>query len=370
MNRKRHRSFQLLAVMAMLCMDEGRACPASRCPSGSPVDLQNTVGDDLLQEEIAMAAGEFPGMDGPVQSVTCDQLAAIRELRVTSFARGARIAAFLTGVESLAIGKHKKYYDPEATISPADTRGICSLASVKKLSLGPVKTLAEVSCLSKLEQLIVDSVASGDLSPLRGLTRLRLLHIGTGDPGFWIGDPDRQATGLGYSQRAAGPISDLGPLAGLKGLEVLEVVGGRIADLSALRGLTVLRVLNLSWNEISALDAIGALPRLEALMLRGNAVSDLVPVGGLQRLRELLVDDNPVVDVQPIARLSELERVELGGTKVADIRALAALPKLKVLGLCTCPAIVEHARLNRQAIKALRKRGAVTGTDLHSCRCC
>ena len=109
-----------------------------------------------------------------------------------------------------------------------------------------------------------------DLSPLKGLTKLKLLKL-----------DDNQ-------------ISDLSPLKGLTDLKSLSLINNKITDLSPLKGLTNLKELWLSDNEISDLSPLKGLTDLRVLVLTKNKISDLSPLKGLMNLKELWLGGNPI----------------------------------------------------------------------------
>ena len=72
------------------------------------------------------------------------------------------------------------------------------------------------------------------------------------------------------SYLAGNQITDVGALAGLTQLTVLNLGGNRITDVSALAGLTRLTELNLNATEITDASALAGLTRLTSLSLWFN----------------------------------------------------------------------------------------------------
>ena len=128
-------------------------------------------------------------------------------------------------------------------------------------------------------------------------------------------------------------LAEVRALAGLAGLEALDLSDNRIADVWPLAGLAELRRLDLSGNRIADVAALAELAKLEVLDLGGNAVADVWPLAGLGGLRRLDLSDNRVADVSALAALAGLEVLDLGGNAVADAWPLAGLAGLRRVDL-------------------------------------
>lgn len=166
-------------------------------------------------------------------------------------------------------------------------------------------------------------------------------------------------------------ITDLSPLAGLTGLENLQLGNGsdEISDLSPLEGLTNLQYLSLSANlEPVDLSPLRPLVNLQSLTFDGNNsgrnnwITDLsflvgkdkitqlyLPVGELKSLAGLedctsLVDlnlygDLEIDDLSPISGLTKLQQLHMsrngGGSSYTgtDLRALSGLTDLRSITL-------------------------------------
>jgi uncharacterized protein YjbI with pentapeptide repeats len=71
------------------------------------------------------------------------------------------------------------------------------------------------------------------------------------------------------------PLTDLSPLAGLSGLQRLDLWGTRVSDLSALAGLSGLQSLDLDGTPVSDVSPLAGLIGLQNLNLVGTPVSDV-----------------------------------------------------------------------------------------------
>ncbi|MEH6449218.1 MAG: leucine-rich repeat domain-containing protein [Oleispira sp.] len=70
-------------------------------------------------------------------------------------------------------------------------------------------------------------------------------------------------------------LSDITPLANVKGLQVLYATNNSIESVSALTGLPELTAISLRSNKLSDADVFYTLPQLKKLYLQGNAELDL-----------------------------------------------------------------------------------------------
>jgi serine/threonine protein kinase/Leucine-rich repeat (LRR) protein len=187
-----------------------------------------------------------------------------------------------------------------------------------------------------------------DLSPVRGLSRLRALKCS----GF--GDRNSPLTDLsplsGLPLRtlilAKGELFDLSPLRGMP-LTEFSCYGTRVTDLSPLQGMK-LRVLNCDSLHVSDFTPLKGMP-LEELVVSKNA-EDLNVLAGMNTLEHLCFERTTISDISPllglklhtinmfgspVSELSPLRGMKLtflhcGGTKVSDLSPLNGMP-LKVL---------------------------------------
>lgn len=131
----------------------------------------------------------------------------------------------------------------------------------------------------------------------------------------------------------AGDVSDLTPLAGLTGLETLDLSMNQISDLSPLKDMIMLKDLNLNFNSISNLETISNFKNLESLQIVVNSVSDLTPLAGLINLKTLFLDHNEVNDLTPLANLINLKSLSFGNTEIRDLSILKNLNSLESLSV-------------------------------------
>jgi len=128
-------------------------------------------------------------------------------------------------------------------------------------------------------------------------------------------------------------IRDLSPLAGLRGLERLDLSGTGVTDVSALSGLSGLQALNLSRTGVTDVSALSGLSGLEWLSLSRTGVTDVSALSGLSRLQTLDLSRTGVTDVSALSGLSGLQKLDLSRTGVTDVSALSGLSGLRELVL-------------------------------------
>ena len=136
-------------------------------------------------------------------------------------------------------------------------------------------------------------------------------------------DPDDE----GFSNR----INDLSPLSGMTRLRVLNLARGGVQDLSPLAGLTSLEHLDVGFNGVKDLSPVAALTRLEALIAPDNHIDDLTGLEGAGTLKELDVSDNDITDISQLAGLTSLERLNISHNELGDLSALTDLASLERL---------------------------------------
>ena len=178
-------------------------------------------------------------------------------------------------------------------------------------------SLAGLEHATGLVELNIGRHVVSDLSPLAGLTSLRVLSA------------------------PIGPIANLSPLAKLTGLTDLWLGGNAIADISPLAGLVSLRELNVGANAVTNIDAVTKLTSLTWLGIYSNAISDISPVAGLTALRTVQMANNNVADLGPLVRnpgIGDGDNIEVHGNPIP------------------CGA-------NAQSVRALQARGARVYAD-------
>jgi hypothetical protein len=102
------------------------------------------------------------------------------------------------------------------------------------------------------------------------------------------------------------PLADLSPLAGLSGLRLLFLNDTPVSDISPLSGLSGLRLLDLGGTKVSDVSPLSTLNGLQYLHFSGTPVGDVSPLKMLVNLRELDLTNTPANDLSPLAGISGL----------------------------------------------------------------
>ena len=128
-------------------------------------------------------------------------------------------------------------------------------------------------------------------------------------------------------------ITDIKPLAGLKGLKTLSITLDHDVDLSILDSLTGLEKLYLHGTKSIVLPPLEKLQKLRILSIYNPEVSDLSGLKGLNNLKELYLESTQVSDLSPLRKLHSLEGLYLESTKIKDLKQLSELKSLIHLGV-------------------------------------
>ena len=246
---------------------------------------------------------------------------------------------------SIQVALTKKYL-PEKQWLPEDQSGIVAdnyinirgrlySKSLTRLDLSNLyledESFAFLEQMTELTELRLNSCSISDLTPLaglKGLTFLTLDYTGTKDLSPLSGLPN-----LTYLTLRGNAISDLSPLAGLTNLKGLVLTENRIEDLAPLSGLTGLTSLALSSNNISDLAPLAGLTNLNWLLLDRNAIESIDPLAGLANLTDLSLAYNQISDLTPLSGLARLNDLSLTGNQIEDFSPLAGLAGLTWLDL-------------------------------------
>ena len=242
--------------------------------------------------------------------------------------RSLEWAADLTGLEKLYITIYDCPYDEPCLDDLTPLRGMTRMRELDLPNTSRLKSLEGLENMTKLERLYINgsNALYTDLDPLKNLTRVTTFHI-----------PDRANTGTSY---------DASGIAGMTSLTELTLEPS-MESLEPLRNLTGLESLNLSgtWHPASAfrsLEPLSDLTELRELRLDlGGWVTDLSPLASLTGLRELTIysetgngrGNQRLKDISPLASLTNLRTLELNEDGVTDISALAGLEHLQKVSI-------------------------------------
>jgi hypothetical protein len=108
---------------------------------------------------------------------------------------------------------------------------------------------------------------------------------------------------------------------------------GPACSVNARGQITALMIRN---SRLRDLGPLAELAHLQVLDLERNKIVDLSPLAGLSKLKEITLFKNQISDPSPLEKLTRLTSINLAANKIADVREaarLALLPKMKELVL-------------------------------------
>ena len=212
--------------------------------------------------------------------------------------------AGLTKLQELNLGD-KGVYD----ISP-----LAGLTELKVLNLGNlnpggnrISDISPLAGLTKLRILSLNNNRISDISPLA--TLINLEHLQLSDM-YHSTDNMFQSISSRQFRTTQGVLSDISPLAGLTKLRILSLNNNRISDISPLATLINLEGLGLQFNNISDISPLANLQKLRGtLNLFGNNISDVSPLANLREIIALQLQFNEISDISPLDGLPAHTRV-------------------------------------------------------------
>ena len=281
------------------------------------------IPDPRLRAAIEASLGKASGIP-----ITIEEMATLTKLIPRGSIRD------LTGIEfAVNLRELNAIWVSENKIS--DISPLAGLTRLRILNLkdSEISDISPLAGLTELEDLNLKDSEISDVSPLAGLTKLERLDLSENN----ISDVDVSLlsglTELRQLQLVSNDISDLSPLAGLTKLRTLGLNGNDISDVSPLAGLTELRHLTFASNNISDVSPLSGLTELWTLGLSSNNISDVSPLSGLTELRTLGLNGNDISDVSPLSGLTKLKRLYLSENNISDVSPLSGLTELSELRL-------------------------------------
>jgi internalin A len=173
-----------------------------------------------------------------------------------------------------------------------------------------------------LKELSAPGRGISDLTGLEYATNLASLNLGEFFY-YWDWPPELRTN----------QVRDISPLAGLTRLKLLDLSSNLISDISALSGLTALETLAIYNNQITDISALSGLKNLTSLDMERNRITDIAPLSGLTNLKSLELSSNPIMDTSALSMLTGLESLSLSRAGLTTIPALTNLPNLTFLDL-------------------------------------
>ena len=188
-----------------------------------------------------------------------------------------------------------------------------------------IKDLSGIEFATNLVHLNVRFNSITDISSIKGLNQLKELRLrGNKISDFSVLTELESLKELWISGEK---ITDFSSLAELTNLEGFGAWGLYIDDISSLSGFTKLRWLELGHNhkELSDISPLANIKGLKRLVLYGLGVEDISPLASLKGLKDLTINANKVSDVSPLAGLTELVFLSLSGNDIWDFSPIEGL---------------------------------------------
>lgn len=175
--------------------------------------------------------------------------------------------------------------------------------------------------------------------------------IGGGDLELLVRCSNLRVLVLDYQQ-----IADLTPLAELP-LEYLSLTGNQVSDLSPLAGMTGLQVLDLGENPVRSAEGLSGLPGLREVTLEATGITSVEPFRD-SGIRALNVRTTWVRDYTPLETCPELTRLVTGSMPEGAAETLAGLTGLEELRLYSTPGLDLALLAGFQDLRALDVYGS------------
>lgn len=188
-----------------------------------------------------------------------------------------------------------------------------------------IKDLSGIEFATNLVHLNVRFNSITDISPIKGLNALKELRLrGNQISDFSVLTELESLKELWISGEG---ISDFSSLAELTNLEGFGAWGIAIDDISPLSGFTKLRWLELGHNkkDLTDISPLANLKGLRRLVLYGMGVEDISPLANLIGMKNLTINANKVSDILPLAGLTELAFLSLSGNDIWDFSPIEEL---------------------------------------------
>jgi len=173
-----------------------------------------------------------------------------------------------------------------------------------------------------------------ELAPTDKMLLDALIHIKSVDDSLSLRRSCREGVcgSDGMNINGRNGLACITPLAGLKGLQYLELSKNQLVDVAPLAGLTDLSALYLGGNRIEDVNPLASLTRLASLALGGNQIKDVGALEKLTKLSTLDLRDNQVEDVRPLTKQPDLKILMIERNQIKDLTPLVDAAKADAAG--------------------------------------
>ena len=228
------------------------------------------------------------------------------------------------------------YLDVRAKAA-TDISPLKGLTKVKKLTIGygGFEDLSALSGMKNLQELEVDSTYLSDISALEDLKKLTSLTINRTDS--IKGADIAKLSGLTYLELNNMEMKDFENITKLENLKSLSISGltgiSVVRFNNALAHMTQLEELVLVNMPIHNLNCLKGLKNLRELGVLLSDIDDISGIKNLTNLQTLYLTHNKITDISALKKLTNLTYLNLNENSIEDISPIKNLTKLKYLGL-------------------------------------
>lgn len=212
-----------------------------------------------------------------------------------------------------------------------------------------IRSINDLKYFTSLEELDLYGNRISDITPLGGLTKLKILNLSknysinskTKDaPGMQI-ECLNKITSLEELYLDYNAISNVGNLSRLVKLKTLSLNHNNLTDISLLSELTKLTYLdvnnnvkieaNLKETGISDISVIKNMPNLEYLDISNNIIMDASNVNDCVKLKHLYVSYNLITDLNYLEYNNSVEELSANNNFITSFNFILKMPALKQL---------------------------------------
>ena len=234
---------------------------------------------------------------------------------VPSDAKDLSDLSYLTFVEDLAID----------SVPSGQLNYLSTLVNITSLQIRNTAVNAEelklIGSLPKLERLTLSGCGLSTAAGLETATAVTYLDLSQNT----IRDltPLQSMTGLKEIYLQHNAVNDLTPLSGLKSVQYLDVSYNLLSALNPIYNCTTLVYLNAGNNTITSLAGIDKLSSLESFSIPKNTLQDITPIADCAGIRMLNISENAITDISALSVLSKLETFDFSRNNVTDLPTFA-----------------------------------------------
>ena len=315
---------------------------------GSSFRVPSAIVSEVFRECLEAQAIEkgWRGIDD-VRSIECQ-----RDESVSDYGRGAEtlegVQVFKNLEEIIMYGSGNPALGQIPDLSPL--RGLSRLRTIEMYD-SAVQTLEPLQNKSSLERLVFIPTAFSDLSPLRGLPNLKHINFSTYTRSLpLITDfsplssiPNLEELHLAVQNEL--PKAGLGFLNGMHSLKLLDITGNYMTDLNGIQNVPGLEVLDISYNNFFTLNETESAAILSGMTnlkefycvgFGGHSLGFMQNMNGLEILtltRKWQVDDAEMTLIGSMPNLRELYLRDV--TVKMNLSLLQGLSNLRVLWIAS-----------------------------------